>query len=233
MFIHLEKKFDDLRAETINGLRYYSIPGGKKFPSITSVISFKNRQFFKEWRERIGDVEADKITKHATNRGTEFHSLVEDYLNNKKVKLNSFQDGFSPAHVMFEDCVHVLNNINNIHALEAPLYSDYLGLAGRVDCIAEYNGELAIIDFKTSGKEKREDWIEHYFVQEVAYAYMYYEMTGIEVDKLVTIIACENGQCQVFEKYDKMKYIDKLKEYVDEFIKFHTGEKFNNGSKQT
>lgn len=228
MFIHLDKKFEDLKAETINGTRYYSVPGGKKFPSITSVISYKNRQFFKEWRERIGDVEADKITKHATSRGTEYHSLVEDYLNNKgEPKFVAH----STPHMMFEDSKHALNCINNIHALEAPLYSTYLGLAGRVDCIAEYNGELAIVDFKTSGKTKREEWIEHYFVQEVAYAYMYYEMTGIEVDKLVTIIACENGDCQVFEKYDKMKYVEILGEYIDEFIKFHTGEKFNNGSK--
>lgn len=225
MFIHLDKKFEELKVETINGIRYYTPPGKKTRPSITSVISFKNRQFFTEWRQRVGDVEADKITKHATTRGTDYHALVEDYLNNKPVPKG---DLLSIPHMMFADSKYALDCINNIHALEAPLYSDYLGLAGRVDCIGEYNGELAIIDFKTSGKEKREEWIEHYFVQEVAYAYMYYEMTGVEVEKLVTIIACESGDCQVFEKYDKMKYIEMLKEYIDEFVSFHTETKFAN-----
>jgi genome maintenance exonuclease 1 len=220
MFVHLDKKFEDLKAETINGVRYYTTPSGKKRPSITSVISFKSRQFFKEWRERVGDAEADKITKHATGRGTDYHAIVEDYLNNKEIK----GDPMSLPFMMFEDSKSTLKCINNIHALEAPLYSDYLGLAGRVDCIAEFNKELAIVDFKTSAKEKRREWIEHYFVQEVAYAYMYYEMTGIEVDKLVTIITCETGDCQVFEVYDKMKYINLLKDYIDEFVKFHTSE---------
>ena len=115
-----------------------------------------------------------------------------------------------------------MDRINNIHALEKSLYSDYLGLAGRVDCIAEYEGELAIIDFKTSKKIKPEKWIENYFVQEVLYACMYYEMTGIPVQKLITIMVLENGECFVYEKRNKDYYIKLLAKYIREFVSHHT-----------
>ena len=213
---------------TVNGVRYYPVPNGKKYPSITSVTSFKTRQFFKEWRERVGDVEADRITKMSTTRGTIFHKYAEDYLNNLDVAPKNLTEQASTSWQMFESAREYLDNINNIHALEAPLYSEFLGIAGRVDCIAEYNNELAIVDFKTSAKQKKEDWIEHYFVQCVAYGYMYYELTGIEVDKIVIIQACADGEVQIFEKYDKMKYIELLRDYIHEFVSFHNGAKFSN-----
>ena len=117
-----------------------------------------------------------------------------------------------------------LDNINNIHALEKSLYSDYFGIAGRVDCIAEYNGELAVIDFKTSTKIKPEKWIEQYFVQETAYACMYYEMTGEIVKKIVTIMVAENGECVVYEKTNKSDYIKLLTRYIKEFVTHKLGE---------
>ena len=107
-----------------------------------------------------------------------------------------------------------LDSIDNIHALEDPLSSSLLKMAGRVDCIAEYNGELAIIDFKTSTKYKREEWIDDYFAQETAYAIMFQELTGLIPKKLVTIIACETGEPQVFEIYDTFKYARRLREYI-------------------
>jgi genome maintenance exonuclease 1 len=113
-----------------------------------------------------------------------------------------------------------LNKINNIHALESSLYSKVLGIAGTVDCIAEYNGELSVIDFKTSKKEKPREWIEHYFVQAAAYACMFYELTGIPVKKLVILMACEDGECVVYEEYDKSKYIKLLSTYIKQFITF-------------
>ncbi len=112
-----------------------------------------------------------------------------------------------------------LRNINNIHALEGSLYSKYLGIAGTVDCIAEYNNELAIIDFKTSKKPKPREWIEHYFVQCMAYGCMLYEITGISVKKLVIIMACENGECVVYEEYNKQKYIKLLNQYIKKFVR--------------
>jgi len=111
-----------------------------------------------------------------------------------------------------------LNCINNIHSLEGSLYSKQLGIAGTVDCIAEYNGELAIIDFKTSKKPKPREWIDHYFVQCMAYACMFYEITGIPVKKLVILMACENGECVVYEEYDKGKYIKLLSKYIRKFV---------------
>ena len=114
-----------------------------------------------------------------------------------------------------------LDKINNIHALEAPLYSKTLKLAGRVDCIGEYEGETAIIDFKTSSKTKREEWIQDYFSQEVAYAIMFQELTGLKVKKLVTIMAVETGEPQVFVIRDKLKYVHKLKEYIDYYRSVH------------
>ena len=119
---------------------------------------------------------------------------------------------------MFKISKHKLKNINNIHALEGSLYSKQLGIAGTVDCIAEYEGELAIIDFKTSAKPKPREWIDHYFVQCMAYGCMLYELTGISVKKLVIIMACENGECVVYEEYNKQKYIKLLNQYIKKFV---------------
>jgi genome maintenance exonuclease 1 len=138
--------------------------------------------------------------------------------------LNNNVDDFKPlptTKFLFLKAKPFLDRINNIHALEKSLYSDYLGLAGRVDCIAEYEGELAVIDFKTSKKIKPEKWVENYFVQEVAYACMYYEMTGIAVEKLITIMVADNGECHVYEKRNKSHYIKLLTKYIREFVEHH------------
>ena len=221
MFKHLDylKEEVDLKAETIEGTRFYKVPSGKMYPSITSVTSFYGRQKFVEWRKKVDNEEADRITRLATTRGTKFHDLVEKYMLNENV------DDYKPlptTKFLFLKAKPYLDRINNIHALEKSLYSDYLGLAGRVDCIAEYEGELAIIDFKTSKKIKPEKWIENYFVQEVAYACMYYEMTGIPVQKLITIMVAENGECFVYEKRNKDYYIKLLTKYIREFVSHHT-----------
>jgi len=123
---------------------------------------------------------------------------------------------------MFHIAKPTLDRINNIHCLETFLYSHYLGLAGRVDCIAEFDGELAVIDFKTSTKEKKEDWVEHYFVQETAYAAMFLERSGLEVQKIVTLIATEEGSVQVFQKYNLDDYLQLLKSYIEEFVRGRT-----------
>jgi hypothetical protein len=221
MFVHLDKLKDfELEAKLIDGVRYYNVDG-KPYPSITSVTSFYNRQFFLEWRKKVGEETANKITKVSTERGTKFHDLVEKYLLNQDI---SKLDILPTTKALFISAKKYLDNINNIHALEKPLYSDYFGIAGRVDCIAEYNGELAIIDFKTSKKIKPEEWIEQYFVQETAYACMYYEMTGIPVSKIVTIMAAENGECTVYEKRNKSDYIKLLTKYIKEFVTHKLGE---------
>jgi hypothetical protein len=217
-FKHIDLNLPKLERETIDGVRYYKVPDNDeliRLVSITSVTSHFNRQIFLDWRKKIGESEADKITKAATSRGTDMHFLVENYLYNipELPKVQPLSD------FLFKIAKPELDNIDNIHALEGAMYSKMLGIAGTVDCIAEYNNELAIIDFKTSKKPKPKEWIEHYFVQCAAYACMLYEITGIIVKKLVIIMACENGECVVYEEYDKKKYIKLLTKYIREFVR--------------
>ena len=216
MFNHIDLSLPSLDRETIDGVRYYKVPNDEeliRLVSITSVTSHFNKEIFVKWRKRVGEEEANRITKKATSRGTDMHTLVEHHLKNEDLpKVQPISD------FLFKISRSTLDNINNIHALESSLYSKELGIAGTVDCIAEYEGELAIIDFKTSAKPKPEDWIEHYFVQCMAYGCMLYEMTGIMVKKLVIIMACENGECVVYEQRDKAKYIKLLTQYIRKFV---------------
>jgi len=215
MFNHVEIEVPRLSRKTIDGVRYYDTPSGKKLVSITSVISHYNREIFVNWRKRVGNEEANKVTKQSTSRGTDTHTLIEHYLKNEDLPtVQPLSD------MLFKIAKADLSNIDNIHGLETPLYSEYLGIAGTVDCIAEYNNELAIIDFKTSKKPKKREWIEGYFVQCAAYACMLYELTGLTVKKFVIIMTCENGECEVYEEYDKAKYIKLLTKYIREFVEF-------------
>ena len=201
-------------------LRLYNLPNGQWVPSITSVTSFYNRQIFIDWRKRVGNKEADRITKKATARGTDFHEVAQDYLLNKELNW----DDYRPlSKFMFYHLKPELDKINNIHAIERTLYSEYLGLAGRVDCIAEYEGELAVIDFKTSDKIKPENWIENYFVQEMFYGSAYYEMTGIPIKKLITLMVTPGGEVKVFDKRNKGEYIKLLVRYIKEFVHHNIG----------
>jgi len=217
MFNHIDIELPVLERETIDGIRFYRVPNEEeplKLVSITSVTSHKNREFFAEWRRKVGEEKADKITKQATSRGTDMHTLVEYHLKNLRRPSNVLPI----SEMLFQIAFQELNKINNIYALESSLYSKVLGVAGTVDCIAEYEGELAIIDFKTSKKPKPKEWIEHYFVQAAAYACMFYELTGISVKKLVILMSCESGECVVYEEYDKSKYIKLLTQYIREFV---------------
>jgi genome maintenance exonuclease 1 len=217
MFNHIDVSLPQLERETIDGVRYYKIPDVDevhKFVSITSVTSYHNKHIFENWRKKVGEEEANRINKAATSRGTELHSMVENYLYN----IPELPETSLIAKHLFKIIKTEINKINNIYALESSLYSKILGIAGTVDCIAEYNGELSVIDFKTSKKEKPRDWIEHYFVQAAAYACMFYELTGISVKKLVILMACEDGDCVVYEEYDKAKYIKLLSIYIKDFI---------------
>ena len=216
MFNHVDLDLQPLEREHIDGVRYYKIPDEEelvKMVSITSVTSHFNKEIFVNWRKRVGNEEADRVTKAATGRGTDMHTLTEHYLKNEDLpEVRPISD------FLFKIAKGKLNKIDNIYALEGPLYSKELGVAGTVDCIAEYDGELAIIDFKTSKKPKPRNWIEHYFVQCMAYGCMLYEMKGISVKKLVIIMACENGECVIYEERDKAKYIKLLGEYINKFV---------------
>ena len=219
MFNHVPAVLPPLERETVDGIRYYKVPDADEFVklvSITSVTSFWNREKFAKWRKKIGEEKANEITRKATSRGTDTHTLIEHYLLNEETlpEVQPISD------FLYKIAKPTLNNIDNIHALEGSLYSKQLGVAGTVDCIAEYDGELAVIDFKTSAAPKPRDWIDGYFVQAAAYACMYYELTGISVKKLVIIMTCENGDCVVYEERDKAKYIKLLVNYIECFLNY-------------
>jgi genome maintenance exonuclease 1 len=200
----------DLTTETINGKRFYVTPDGDKYPSVTTITSQYNKQSIMEWRKRVGEEEANRISSKAAGRGTRVHTLCENYLNNQEDYL---QKQMPDAIVMFKTLQPLLDHyVNNIHALEIPLYSKYLRTAGRVDCIAEFDGNLSVIDFKTASKPKEDKWIQNYFMQCSAYAVMFEERTKISVPRIVVMIAVDGDKAQIFVK--------KRDDYIKEFIKY-------------
>lgn len=203
----------DLPTQTVNGSRRYCV-NGKLLPSVTTVTSYQNRQSIAEWRERVGEEVANKISQFASTNGTKFHKIVEDYLNNIDADYDT--EKYEIALKLFNQFQSILDDVDNIHYQECALYSETLGIAGRVDCIAEYNGKLSVIDFKSSSKPKYESQIQNYFVQETGYAMMYEEMTGNKVEQIVTLISCHSGETQVFVK-NPADYVDTLKQYIVEY----------------
>jgi genome maintenance exonuclease 1 len=203
----------DIPTETVDGSRRYVV-NGKLLPSVTTVTSYQNRKSIAEWRERVGVDVANQISQFASNNGTKFHKIVEDYVNNLDVDYDT--EKYEVALKLFNQFKALLDDVNNIHYQECALYSEQLGIAGRVDCIAEYNGKLSVIDFKSSSKPKYENQIQNYFVQETGYAMMYEEMTGQKVEQIVTLISCHSGETQVFIK-NPDDYVDTLKQYIQEY----------------
>ena len=220
MFNHIKPEvlLENLSATTAsNGKRVYTV-GDKQYPSISTICSYKNRKGIAAWRKKVGDDEANRISHQAASAGTTLHSIVEDYLNNE-LDLDKYKDKFL-ALMLFKQAKAMYNRIDNIHFQEAPLYSHEFGIAGRVDCIAEFDGVLSIIDFKTSAKEKKRDWIESYFVQETGYAKMYEELSGLKIPQIVTAITCNTGQIQIF-KENPYDYVPLLKDYIAEYVNAH------------
>ena len=223
MFNQIEdyrQMFRQLSRKNVNEVRMYEC-GDNAYPSVTSIISFVSREKFASWRARVGNAEANKVTKQATSRGTDLHLCLEKYLQNEDVKLlDEYQRPL--IQYMFNFAKPFVDlRLNNIYQQETPMYSDKLCLAGTVDLICEVDGELAIVDFKTSKKEKPEEWLEDYFVQLSAYWAMFSEKTGIVPKKLVVFLVGENGDVQIVERRNIMKYLTKLQDYVDQFVRFH------------
>ena len=185
------------RSTADNGTRVYNTPSGRAYPSVTTVTGLLSAQSIMEWRQAVGNEEANKISSRASRRGTRIHSFCEDYLLGKPVKPDMFDQD------MFNSIIPLISEINNIHALETPLYSDHLEVAGTVDCIAEFRGKLCVIDFKTSGRVKHRDDIHGYFMQTAAYAVAFEERTGIPVGHLAVMLAVDNDKPLLFmEKRD-------------------------------
>ena len=207
-------KHDLPKLKTIDGgaSRLYETPEGKQYPSVTSVLGFKSAESIQKWRDRVGAEEADKISRRASSRGTRIHTLCEDYLLGK----DPIADMFDAP--MFKSLTPHLDLIDNIHALESKLYSDHLEVAGTVDCIAEYNGKMSVIDFKTSGRIKYKEDIPGYFIQCSAYAVAFEERTGIPVSNIVIIMGVDNEKPLIFkEKRDNWigQFIDLRQQFRD------------------
>ena len=219
-FKHIETDLPELTTKTIDRKRYYITPEGKEYPSITTVLSNRGKEGLFEWRNRVGHEVANYISGKAAKRGTAVHHMCEEYLNNVSFIEPDWwldkQKNFLPFCLFNQQRNGVLQRINNIHAQECGLYSDKYGVAGRVDCIAEYNRVLSIIDFKTSTSERNDKYNENYYIQTAAYAEMYEERTGIPTDQIVILVVTEDGQVQEFIK-SKQEYIPLLEEAINEF----------------
>ena len=219
MFNHVGVELQPITATTNNGIRLYETPEGNLYPSITTVLSIKNKKGLTEWRKKVGEDVAKYVSGKAAARGTKVHHMCEDYLNNMEFNYpdewKKHKKDFLP-YCLFSQLKSVLRNIDNIYAQEAGLYSDKYKVAGRVDCIAEYNGVPSIIDFKTSTKERKEEWNESYYIQGSAYAEMFKERTGIEISQVVILVVTEDGTVQEFIT-DKYEYLNALVETVTEW----------------
>ena len=220
MFTHKPVEIPELSTKNVNRKRFYVTPEGKLYPSITTVLQRRKMEGLMEWRKKVGDDVANYIARTAAHRGTKVHHMCEDFLNNMESdypeKWAEHKKNFLP-YVLFSQIKPVLmQKVNNIFAQECGLYSDKYKVAGRVDCIGEYNGVPSIIDFKTSTKERNDDWNESYYIQASAYAEMFEERTGIEINQIVILVVTEDGIVQEFVK-DKSEYLEKLIDAVDDF----------------
>ena len=215
MFKHDEVSVPELSTKNINRKRFYQTPEGKLYPSITTVLQKRKMAGLMEWRKSVGDDVANYIARTAAHRGTKVHHMCEDFLNNNFDE-EVHKKNFLP-YVLFGQLKPVLmQKVNNILAQECGLYTDKYRVAGRVDCIAEYNGVKSIIDFKTSRKERNDDWNESYYIQASAYAEMFEERTGIAINQIVILVVTEDGVVQEFVK-DKGEYLPMLVEAIDDF----------------
>ena len=220
MFNHVPVKLPQLAATNKDGVRLYETPDGNFYPSITTVLSIRKKEGLFEWRKKVGNEVANYVSGKAARRGTKVHQMCEDYLNNMNTnfpdKFNEHKNDFLPWCLFGQLKEKVLNNIDNIYVQEASLYSDKYKLAGRVDCISEYMGVPSVIDFKTSTKERSDDWNENYYIQGTAYSEMFHERTGISISQVVILVVTEDGTVQEFIK-NKYDYIDDLSKSIKEW----------------
>jgi len=213
MFIHTPSKVQlpRLTRKNENHKRVYYDQDGNRYESVTNVVGFVDQKGLQEWRDAVGEDVANYVSRKAMNTGTKMHNMVENYLYNKK---NTEKNLFAKAH--FENIKPLLQPITNIRGLEERLCSKELGLAGTADCIAYYGDNKAIIDFKTSSKQKKEEWILKYFLQTTAYSLMWEELTGEKIEQIVILITGEDGSREAFIR-NRKDYIEELHNTIAAF----------------
>jgi genome maintenance exonuclease 1 len=209
MFTHELVELTPLSTTTIDGKRHYQTPDGNVYPSVTTITSLHGKEGILEWRKRVGEAEANKISNKAATRGTRVHKLCEDYLNNEL----SFEGAMPNSIALFKQMQPFLDKyIGKVYGIECPLYSHHLRVAGKSDCIAQFDGKNAVVDFKTANKPKQEHWIQNYFMQCAAYAVAFEERTKISIPRIAIVVAVEGDSPQLF--------IKKRDDYIDMFISY-------------
>ena len=214
-FIHKDTDLSLLpntKGKKIEGYRFYDIDG-QNYPSVTSVLGIRKKEGLVKWRESIGEDVANWEMNRAARRGKSFHKLVEQYLNNETP---SIRDVLPLG--LFRLAKPYIDQINNIRLLEKIMVSPKLTIAGQVDCVAEYNGKLSVIDFKSANKERKEDWIENYFLQCTAYSSMYEETFGEKIEQIVVLLAAEDGTMTAYVK-DPQDYMEELVLSIETFYR--------------
>jgi len=212
-FNYVGNELQDLKTENHEGKRFYVTPEGNKFVSITSLLGNLSKQSIIEWRRRVGETEANKISRQASSRGTRVHNICESYVKNQDGILD---DALPDAIDMFNSIQPFLDRIDNVHVIEGALYSDELGLAGRTDLIAEFDGNLSVIDYKTSRKVKNWEMCHAYFMQGAFYAYAYEELTGTPLNNIVIIMAVENDKPLLFRE-TRNRWLNPLKQVITKY----------------
>lgn len=208
----------DLQTEEFDDKRYYITPTGEKYPSVTTVLSaHKDKKFLDSWKRRVGEENANKITKYACDVGTDLHARIENFLLNRNDYSPEAKNYSLHSTMMFDVMMDFLKRIDNIHGLELPLYSHTLRMAGRTDCIGEYDSELSIIDFKSSKSEKKTEWIEDYFIQGTIYSLMYEELTGIKIPNVTILMVTYDCQPLIWKRKRK-DYFPQVKKLMTEVV---------------
>jgi len=238
MFKHVPVELTEMTAVTTDTGRQYETPEGISLPSITTVLSILSRDSIAKWKARVGEKEANRVSYRASTRGTAVHEICEQYVNNdpdydKYMAINP-DNGEMKMTTRTPDLIDSFLKIKPIlderltvvHAQEAPLYSTHLGVAGRVDCVGVFDGKLSIIDYKTSMKPKRLDWIKNYFMQESAYSIMWEERTGMPITQLVTIISVDNHEPQVFIEH-RDNWVRPLRDTIAQYKEENSANSFD------
>lgn len=218
MFTHkpIDIGYTDLLCETLETGRTYASPTGKKYPSVTTVLSILSKSDILAWRKRVGEEEANRISRRASSRGEEIHKMAERYLKNEKLAVKDYLPHLWHTFGTIKPILE--KRVNNIVLQEVPLYSDHLQIAGRVDLVAEFDGVLSIVDIKTSKRVKEKEDIHSYFMQEAAYAIMFEERTKIPITNIVTIMAIDENEPRVFKEH-RDNWVKPLQETIKEYAK--------------
>lgn len=215
-FAHVTHTFPELVQETTDKYRVYVTPDGMKYPSVTTVLSDYSKEGIDAWKKRVGEEEAERVSKTATKRGTEVHRAIEAYLSNIPI-YDTDINTMPQVKSLFVKMRKELNKLDNIHCLETRMFSHKLRIAGTVDCIAEYDGVLSVVDFKTSSRMKKKEHIKNYFMQGTAYAIMFEELTGIQAEQVVIIIGVDNSHCCQIMKVHPFDFRDDLLAYINNY----------------